>query len=443
MAFRLFILYIVLVFLRPIEQFAPDLMALRPMLILWALTFVSSIVTWRQSGLFAAHGVQIRLLLLFWFAIIVSLVLNGQSSLVGDAFGEFSTSAMLLFLVALNVTSLDRLKTTCKALCWSILLLCIQAIHSYKTGYMIDTFVIRQLANENVLAPEGLVLPDDDVNGVYLWRMRSVGFLQDPNDFAQIICMVLPWLYLNFRPGAWIRNLIWVGAPAAVMLYAIQLTHSRGGLVGLAVIVFVQVLRRIGMFWGAMLGVAGAMGILVIGQIGGRGFNAKEASANERLDAWFSGIEMFKSSPLFGVGYGQFMEHHLRTAHNSFVLCFAELGTFGYLCWLGLIVLAFRGLMVVAKSEDRSYSWWGWMMTSSLAAFLSCAWFLSRTYQASLFMLLGLSFACYFGYLRRNEVVPKGKKPAAQPLPGQWVGWTLGLYAASLIGVSMFVRAAK
>ena len=33
MAFRLFLLYLLCVYLRPLEQFAPELMALRPMLV--------------------------------------------------------------------------------------------------------------------------------------------------------------------------------------------------------------------------------------------------------------------------------------------------------------------------------------------------------------------------------------------------------------------------
>ncbi len=444
MAFKFFILYLVLVFLRPIEQFAPELMELRPMLVLWALTFISSIVTWRKTGLFSAHSTHIRMLLLFWAAILVSLAFNGQMTRVPDAMGEFSTSAMLLFLVALNVTSLQRLKVTCTALLWSIFLLCVQSIHSYETGFMISTFVIRQLANENAEVPQGLNLPSDDVTGVFLWRMRSVGFLQDPNDFAQIICMVMPWLFMGYRKRAWIGNIFRVGLPAAVMAYAISLTHSRGGLVGIAVIFFVQILRRIGAFWGGMLAATGVIGLQVVSQMGGRGFNAKEASANERLDAWFSGIEMFKSSPLVGVGYGQFTDHHIRTAHNSFVLCFAELGTFGYFCWLSMIVMAVQCVAYVARSEEDEISGLGWMMCSSVAAFLACAWFLSRTYQASLFMLFGLCFACYFVVIRRNEVtLAAGKLRPAVALPAKWLRMTMVVYALSLAGVSVFVRAAK
>ncbi len=444
MAFKLFILYLAMVFLRPIEQFAPDLMALRPMLLLWAATFLSSVAYCKKTGLFAAHGMQIRMLLLFWLAIVLSLIFNAQWARITDAIGEFSTPAMLMFLVVMNVTDLRRFKITCGVLLWSVFILCLQSIHSYETGYMIETFVIRQVAVENSVIPQGLTLPSDDVTGVFLWRMRSVGFLQDPNDFSQVICMVIPWLWLGYREGAWFMNMIRVVMPAAVMLYAIHLTHSRGGLVGIAVIFAMQMFRKIGGFWTSIFALGGAVGMQILSQMGGRGFNAKEASANERLDAWFSGIEMFKSHPLFGVGYGGFMEHHIRTAHNSFVLCFAELGTFGFVCWLSLIVMAVQCVFHVARQGGGEKQWLGWMMCSSLGAFLACAWFLSRTYQASLFMLFGLCYACYF-VVKRDDFITEGRgaKMPRPDLPARWLGVTLACYAVSMIGVSFFVRAAK
>ena len=36
---------------------------------------------------------------------------------------------------------------------------------------------------------------------------------------------------------------------------------------------------------------------------------------------------MLKFSPLWGVGYGSFADVHELVAHNSFVHCFAELGS--------------------------------------------------------------------------------------------------------------------
>ena len=75
-----------------------------------------------------------------------------------------------------------------------------------------------------------------------------MGFLADPNDFAQALLMVLPMLGLAWRPGRAFRNFVLVLIPGAILLYAVYLTHSRGALVGLAVMLFMAARQR----WGTI-----------------------------------------------------------------------------------------------------------------------------------------------------------------------------------------------
>ncbi len=102
---------------------------------------------------------------------------------------------------------------------------------------------------------------------------------------------------------------------------------------------------------------------------------------------------MLKSHPTFGVGAGNFTDHHpALTAHNSFVLCFAELGLVGYFIWVALLVLTYKGLGQAVKdlpppAEEHRYAA---LLRSSLVGFLTCAWFLSRTYQPALYFILAL-----------------------------------------------------
>jgi O-antigen ligase len=53
---------------------------------------------------------------------------------------------------------------------------------------------------------------------------------------------------------------------------------------------------------------------------------------------------MFKSAPLFGIGFNGFTDLYEITAHNSFVLCLAELGLLGSTLWLALLVTTMMGL---------------------------------------------------------------------------------------------------
>lgn len=441
MAFRLFLLYLLCVYLRPLEQFAPGLMALRPMLILWGLTFVLSVMHLKQTKLFGAHPTQIWLLMGFWASAPLSLMANRVWDAIPASIGDLSTPVMLLCLVAFNVTSAKRLEVTCKALAVAICLLCAQSVHAYYTGENLQTFVIRQINDPDALSEaSSTLLPTEDVEGVYLWRLRSVGFLFDPNDFAQMICVALPMLSLWWQPGRWLRNLVVLAPPAGILLHALYLTHSRGGLLGVAVIGVILFVHRVGLFKGGItVGVAGILA-LAAAQIGGRGFSAKESSANQRLMAWYDGLEMLKSNPVFGVGYGNFTWHHERTAHNSFVLCFSELGFVGYVLWLSLIVIGFRCLLELISHEKDHVRKSGLMMACSLAAFLTCSWFLSRTYSPSLYVVLGLCFAAHQALMLEASNAKAGTR---QSIKKGWFSVSLVLAALSVVGVSMFVRSAN
>ena len=76
--------------------------------------------------------------------------------------------------------------------------------------------------------------------------------------------------------------------------------------------------------------------MLALDFTGGRGISASNGA--DRLEAWANGLEMFKSAPLFGIGFNGFTDLYEITAHNSFVLCLAELGLLGSTLWLAMLV---------------------------------------------------------------------------------------------------------
>jgi hypothetical protein len=146
---------------------------------------------------------------------------------------------------------------------------------------------------------------------------------------------------------------------------------------------------------------------------------------------------MLKNNLLLGTGYGNFTDHHYLTAHNSFVLCFAELGLLGYFFWIALIVLVYRGLTkVIAEapqlSEERKYAV---LLRSSLVGFLTCAWFLSRTYQPTLYLLLGLATAAWYCWARQAQ----SRKQYALRSGLAWGAPTLAMMVISIAAVYAFV----
>jgi hypothetical protein len=323
-----------MVFVRPIEQFAPEIMAYRPILILWAVTFLASVVEARQRGGGAASRQHFAVLAWLSVVVFVSVLLHSDLSAAMGAFGVISTPAMLFVLTCLNVDTIERFKTLTKLFLGCVVVLCFQGLLAFHQGVNLEMLIIPQLAHENVILPkERPTVPALDDSGAYIWRLRSVGFLNDPNDFAQTIIVVAPWLFMHLpEKASAIWRMILVSPWLALLGYVLTLTHSRGGMLGVAAALLFFFKDRIGKVWAALFGMAGVLAFS-LGLVGGdRGLTGKERSASERIDAWNDGIQMLKSDPFLGVGYGNFTEHHERTAHNSFVLCW---GCSGISCGSG------------------------------------------------------------------------------------------------------------
>ncbi len=442
MSFGLFIVYILFTYLRPFETVAPDLGVYRPMLILWVLAFVSAGTRAIVRNEIAARPVHFGLLGMLIVCIGLSQVANQWAGGALPAIADFSTAAMLMVLCLLNLTSLRRLQVTCVVITFSVVVLAIMGSVAFHTGFMADELVLRQ--NTSIDEDEGEVheeaqdygAPALDKSGRFLLRVRSLGFLNDPNDFAQTMVMVLPMLWWLYAPGRPLRNLLVVAAPGAMLGYTILLTQSRGALLGVAGLTLLVSMRRFGWVKTAVMAavVVAAVGIV---SFGGRELSTKEQSAAQRVEAWQEGITMLRNKPVLGVGYGNFTDHHYLTAHNSFVLGFAELGLVGYFAWLGLIVLTFKGITqgVRLAPPGTPEKKMALALQASLIAFLACSWFLSRTYSPGLFVLLALCVAGWFGVRRTHGPPPQ----AVLEEPLTWRMTTVFAMVASILGVYGFV----
>lgn len=442
MSFVLFIAYILFTYLRPFDTIALGLAPYRPMLVLWSLAFFAGSLRAASRDELAARPAHFGLLGMLVGSIALSNFANQSTSGALSAVADFSAAAMLMVLCLLNITSLRRLKVTCAVIASCVIFLAALGVFSWHTGYLAEELVLKQSANEDAVlnlvdqAAGFIAIPAQDHTGQYFLRLRSLGFLNDPNDFAQTLVMVLPMLWWFYVPGRRFRNFWVVVAPGALVAYSIYLTQSRGALLGLAALGLFVAQRMLGWLRTMLLAtlVVIAVGVL---SFGGREFSVREQSAAQRVEAWQEGITMLRSKPVLGVGYGRFTEHHYLTAHNSFVLCFAELGFVGYFAWMGLIVLAFKGLSQAIRlapqgSPERELAG---VLSASLIAFLSCSWFLSRTYSPGLFVLLALCVASRFGVKNLDGLA----SAAVLDEPLQWRQSTLVAMVVSIAGVYAFV----
>jgi putative inorganic carbon (hco3(-)) transporter len=189
------------------------------------------------------------------------------------------------------------------------------------------------------------------------------------------------------------------------ILYGIYLTNSRGTLLATMALCAYWFWTKYGTKKSIYLGVLVLPAVLfVLSRF--RTITTEEESAEGRLEAWYEGYQMLKSNPIFGVGYNQFLEYHFRTAHNSFVLAFSELGLLGIFAWSAVLTSTMLILFKIAnktylpislKPDDPRYiavneeAIIAKMFIFIFIAYFASAFFLSRTYTPFFYFFLGLS----------------------------------------------------
>jgi hypothetical protein len=222
-------------------------------------------------------------------------------------------------------------------------------------------------------------------------RVRYRGDLQDPNEVALVIAaggISLLAAFMRRKRGG---GRFFTFLAIALCVTTIWMTKSRGGQMAMLLVFFVYLVRAYG--WKAFIP-AGMMAIPVL-LLGGRDDASAAMSTMERYDAWATGLELFRNSPLYGVGAGQFVEHHYLTAHNSFVLAMSELGFVGLVLFVAIFYVSvkslLKGIFVLDKVPGAEVAQvWGMALLGSFAGTLFSINTLSFSYKAVLWILFAL-----------------------------------------------------
>jgi O-antigen ligase len=175
---------------------------------------------------------------------------------------------------------------------------------------------------------------------------------------------------------------------------------------------------------------------------GGREISVQSGSG--RTGLWGESLEVLKSHPLFGVGFGNLPDYLGLTAHNSVAVCLAELGLFGFYFWClflfstardvveiaspakvseaepivseeGLFPAATRKIEEIDKAEINRM---GRLLLLSLTGFLVAGWFLSRAFVMTFFLLGGMAEVVFEMALRRGMVAPRLRLARVLPYAG-------------------------
>jgi hypothetical protein len=186
----------------------------------------------------------------------------------------------------------------------------------------------------------------DDETGedLVLVRLCGAGIYNNPNDLSRILVvgMILGPYLLGDRGLGPLRFLLAPFIP--VFGYALNLTHSRGGMMALLGSLAALFAAIYGRRKTILLGIV-ALPILMVLFAGRQTkISASEGTGQQRIQLWEEGFARFVRTPVFGIGMDKLVDEIGLVAHNSFVHCYTELGFVGGTCFLGAFYLPARAL---------------------------------------------------------------------------------------------------
>jgi len=426
MAFLFLLLYLVSVLIRPHEWFVlvnDSSTIVRDSLIACMIFFLFT----DKKNLKNPH-----LNLAIWLSVAIAASVAASGWLGGAlSFGlEFMQQALVpLLLVGGLVSTISRQYIV-------FLLIIVAAMIMVANGHV-------QATSELAL---GLVGNPAIVQGDAV-RITYFGYLNDPNDLGMFFVMALPLVFLlKLKSPVLFRPVFWLAIVS--ILYGIFLTNSRGTLLAMVALILLWFWSKYGikksLFASSLFSPA-----LVWVLSSFRTISADDESAQGRLDAWYEGIQLFIVNPIFGVGRGSFTDYHHETAHNSFVLAIAELGLFGSLAWVGLLVVTVITLFNISEKNYlnnanpvapasmvklNQEALIARALLFSFVGFMVSGFFLSRSYTPLLYIYVGIAAACYG---RVSRELPEGAKIFDANVAAKW---TLSATVSGILFVYILMK---
>jgi len=420
--FPLILLYLVLTIVRP-QDYMPMLAGVPLLPVVLMLAFACWLISHAKT--FAAP--QFLLLPAFLAVLMFSQVANGWTGGALDQLAKFGPVVIAFFVFAACFTNPQRVTVAMTVFVLCSIVLALHGVEQHRTG----------------IGWTGMPMSDDG-------RIQYVGIFNDPNDLGLLFAATVPMaFFLRHRSTGFMARWFWFGG-ALLLLYGTYLTNSRGAMLAVLVVAGVYVWHRRGLLTAGMCGVVGLACMKLLSSRM-QELDAGEESASGRVDAWYAGMHMFLSHPLFGVGAGNFTDYNDLTAHNSFVLVLAETGFVGFMLWLAFVGYTFWMVLIMLRHKpeppmeaEQSKRWlaeqeMALALLLSLCGLFAAAFFLSRSYMIVMYLLAALVTGYYIGAQRRYPGLP------AFSLSNEWWRWvpaTMGSIVGLYVLVAVLLRTA-
>lgn len=437
MGFFLSVLYLVTNYLTPDVLFGPFAqlhieVVLAALILLVSIPRLARSFVWKTPQTFALAGLSVSVILS------VLLATRWPGGAV-KALLNFIPSMYAYFVLCLHCNSRKKLQILVAMLLFVCVFVIVEGV--------IDLRHVGQggsAANpESLSTPYGpswqsiwdykhpYLFPMGDDTGHWFYRVRGLGEMHDPNDFGQILVVEIPLLFIFWRRKKWLRNVFFVLLPACALCYGIYLTHSRGALLALLVVVLVAARRHIGTLPAGIIAAGLFAAAMALHFTGGRAISASAGA--DRTELWGESLQLLKWHPVFGIGLGQLAGYIGHTAHNSIIVCATELGLVGFFFWCLFLFPAVRNAILIAspkkvheaesmEPEEEAFSLRAWKgaplgkaeinhvgfcLLLSFLGFLAAGWFLSRAFVLTFFLLGGMIEVVYQTAQSRGMVISR------------------------------------
>jgi O-antigen ligase len=258
----------------------------------------------------------------------------------------------------------------------------------------------------------------EDIEGE-IGQYRLAGTIGEQNRYAQVMLMLMPLAFFQIwgERSYWLRIL--AAAATGIIIMGGALAFSRGAAVGFVLLlVIVGFMGYIKPYQIAII-LAGMMLVLwAVPQYGNRlntlqalpsvadsdtaGIDEADSSTQSRVTEMLAAGLVFVDYPLLGVGpgaFGQYYEEYgnrvgirvksgrTREAHSLYPEIAAELGGFGLVCFLAIVVLTLRNLALARKR---------WLLRRPELAYMATGFMLAIVSYMMTGIFLHMSFIRFF-----------------------------------------------
>lgn len=382
LSFAGLLLFTAVVYFRP-QEWVPGLLGFRS-IAFWLATLTLAVFLPTQLGLegtLTARPREVNLVLLLLVAGLLSVPLSIEPAVAWGSFLDFA-KVVTMFVVMVNVV---RTVPRLRAMFWLAFIvsvvLSVKALSDYASGQL----------NPGRDRIEGAI-----VGGIF----------ENPNDLAlHLVTMIPIALGLLFVARGVLKKALYA-AVACLMLLAVVVTFSRGGLVGLGCATFVLMWKLkprnrslvvVGFVLAALAFIAVAPSG-VVSRFGGD----DGGSAESRQALLIRSIIVSLRHPILGVGMDNFHVLSLReqVSHNAYTQVSAEMGMAALLLYVLFMWSSLKRMRRIEqetaerKKAERVH-YMAVALQASLVGYMVCSFFASVAYLWYVYYLVGYALCLH------------------------------------------------